>query len=58
VDEDLREGFSTVVYSPGPNAAGHECVVPTLRIDGPEGYKQATERYSHQVSLDVNGVIQ
>lgn len=33
-------------------------VVPTARIDWPEAYKQATERYSHQVSLDANDVIQ
>jgi hypothetical protein len=33
-------------------------VVPTTRIDWPEGYKQATERYSRQVSLDANDIIQ
>ena len=33
-------------------------VVPTTRIDWPEAYKQATERYSHQVGLDSNDVIQ
>jgi hypothetical protein len=54
----MREGFSTVAYTPGTNAGGHECVVPTSGIDRPEGYKQATERYSHQVSLDANGAIQ
>ena len=57
-NEYVRESFSTVAYTPGPNADEYECVVQSTRIDRTEGYKQATQRYSDQVSLDANGLIQ
>jgi hypothetical protein len=30
VDEDVQDGFSTVAYTPGPNADEHECWYITM----------------------------